>query len=54
MCAAVTLLVAVIGVGLPLQSTTLQRLSLSQLASEKSPLLSVTFGWAGKDQRIAF
>ena len=28
--------------------------SLSQLTSEASPLLSVTFGWAGKDQRIAF
>jgi hypothetical protein len=28
--------------------------SVSQLASEQSPLLSVTFGWAGKDQRLAF
>jgi hypothetical protein len=28
--------------------------SLSQLASEQSPLLSVTFGWAGKDQRFSF
>lgn len=28
--------------------------SLSQLTSEPAPLLSVTFGWAGKDQRIAF
>jgi hypothetical protein len=28
--------------------------SLSQLASEQAPLLSVTFGWAGKDQRLSF
>jgi hypothetical protein len=29
-------------------------LSLSQLASEPSPLLSVTMGWAGKDERFSF
>ncbi|HEY3818782.1 MAG TPA: hypothetical protein VGL81_16540 [Polyangiaceae bacterium] len=29
-------------------------LSFSQLASETSPLLSVTFGWAGKDQQLRF
>jgi hypothetical protein len=29
-------------------------LSLSQLASEQSPLLSVTMGWAGKDERFSF
>jgi hypothetical protein len=28
--------------------------SLSQLTSETSPLLSVTFGWAGKDQKLSF
>jgi hypothetical protein len=28
--------------------------SLSQLATETSPLLSVTFGWAGKDQKLSF
>jgi hypothetical protein len=28
--------------------------SLSQLTSEPAPLLSVTFGWAGKDQRLSF
>lgn len=28
--------------------------SLSQLTSEPAPLLSVTFGWAGKDQRLTF
>ncbi|HLK40772.1 MAG TPA: hypothetical protein VKU41_28660 [Polyangiaceae bacterium] len=28
--------------------------SLSQLASESAPLLSVTFGWAGKNQDISF
>ncbi len=26
--------------------------SLSQLASEQNPVLSVTFGWAGKDQLL--
>jgi hypothetical protein len=29
-------------------------LSFSQLESETSPLLSVTFGWAGKDQQLRF
>lgn len=29
-------------------------LSLSQLASEPAPLLSVSFGWAGKDQQLSF
>ena len=29
-------------------------LSFSQLESEASPLLSVTFGWAGKDQQLRF
>jgi len=29
-------------------------LSFSQLQSEASPLLSVTFGWAGKDQQLRF
>jgi hypothetical protein len=29
-------------------------LSLSQLASEQAPLLSVSFGWAGKDQQLSF
>ena len=28
--------------------------SLSQLTSEPAPLLCVTFGWAGKDQRLTF
>jgi hypothetical protein len=28
--------------------------SLSQLQSETSPLLSVTFGWAGKDEELSF
>ena len=28
--------------------------SLSQLATEDDPLLSVTFGWAGKDEKISF
>ncbi len=28
--------------------------SLSQLASETSPLLSVTLGWAGKEQKLSF
>jgi hypothetical protein len=28
--------------------------SLSQLQSEPSPLLSVTFGWAGKDEELSF
>jgi hypothetical protein len=28
--------------------------SLSQLASEPSPLLSISFGWAGKDQQLSF
>jgi hypothetical protein len=28
--------------------------SLSQLASEQAPLLSLSFGWAGKDQRLSF
>ena len=26
----------------------------SQLASEQAPLLSLSFGWAGKDQRLSF
>jgi hypothetical protein len=29
-------------------------LSFSQLESETAPLLSVTFGWAGKDQQLRF
>jgi hypothetical protein len=29
-------------------------LSVSQLASEQSPLLSVTFGWTGKDDKVRF
>jgi hypothetical protein len=29
-------------------------LSVSQLASEQAPLISVTFGWAGKDERVRF
>jgi len=29
-------------------------LSLSQLASEPAPMLSVSFGWAGKDQQLSF
>jgi hypothetical protein len=29
-------------------------LSLSQLASEPAPQLSVSFGWAGKDQQLSF
>jgi hypothetical protein len=29
-------------------------ISLSQLTSEQAPLLSVSFGWAGKDQQLAF
>ncbi len=28
--------------------------SLSQLTTETSPLLSVTYGWAGKDQKLSF
>lgn len=28
--------------------------SVSQLQSEESPLLSVTFGWAGKDEKLSF
>jgi hypothetical protein len=28
--------------------------SVSQLQSEESPLLSVTFGWAGKDEKLGF
>lgn len=28
--------------------------SLSQLPSEQAPLLSVSFGWAGKDQQLSF
>jgi len=29
-------------------------LSFSQLETEPAPLLSVTFGWAGKDQQLPF